>query len=130
MVSEMPPTLVWIDDPQDNGWACSSCSWKYPVPTFLSDPEARLAYDRLAASKFREHVCELPVERKDIEDTSTEPTFTKRVMKLLKVGYKPKDAVQIAIDEIALEHRNDPKVVAQARADAQDFLQKVREGRI
>jgi hypothetical protein len=126
----MPPTLVWIDDPQDNGWACSNCPWKYPVPTFLTDPEARLAYDRLAASKFREHVCEVPAPHKEIEDTSTEPTFTKRVMKLLKVGYKPKDAVQIAIDEIALEHRNDPKVMAQARADAQDFLQKVREGRI
>ena len=126
----MAPTLVWIDDPEDNGWACSSCSWKYPVPTFLTDPEAKLAYDRLAASKFREHVCEVPVPQKEIEDTSTEPTFTRRVMKLLRVGYKPKDAVQIALDEIALEHRNDPKAMSQARADAQDFLQKVREGRI
>jgi hypothetical protein len=127
---EMPPTLVWIDDPQDNGWACSNCPWKYPVPTFLTDPEAKLAYDRLAATKFREHVCEVPAAHKEIEDTSTAPTFTRRVMKLLKVGYKPKDAVQIAIDEIGLEHRNDPKVMAQARADAQEFLQKVRDGRI
>jgi hypothetical protein len=126
----MPPTLVWNDDPQDNGWACSNCPWKYPVPTFLTDPEAKLAYDRLAASKFREHVCEVPAAHKEVEDTSTEPTFTKRVMKLLKVGYKPKDAVQIAIDEIGLEHRNDPKVMAQAHADAQEFLQKVRDGRI
>ena len=126
----MAPTLVWIDDPENNGWACSSCSWKYPVPTFLSSPEARKAYDRLAASTFREHVCELPVTHQDIEDTSTAPTFTKRVMKLVKVGYKPKDAVQIALDDVALEHRNDPKVMAQARADAQDFLQRVREGRI
>ena len=51
-------------------------------------------------------------------------------MKLLKVGYKPKDAVDIALDEIALEHRNDPKVMAVARADAQDFLRRVKEGRI
>jgi hypothetical protein len=123
----MAPTLVWIDD---HGWACSSCSWKYPVPTFLSNSEARKAYDRLAASNFREHVCELPVTHQDIEDTSTAPTFTKRVMKLVKVGYKPKDAVQIALDDVALEHRNDPKVMAQARGDAQDFLQRVREGRI
>lgn len=126
----MAPTLVWNDDPDNNGWACSTCSWKYPVPTFLSDPEARKAYDRLAASNFREHVCELPVTHQEVEDTSTAPTFTKRVMKLVKVGYKPKDAVQIALDEVALEHRNDPKVMAQARADAQDFLQRVREGRI
>jgi hypothetical protein len=75
-------------------------------------------------------VCELPVVYENIEDTSTAPTFTKRVMKLVKVGYKPKDAVQIALDEIALEHRNDPKVMTQARADAQEFLQRVREGRI
>jgi hypothetical protein len=126
----MTPTLVWIDDPNNNGWACSNCRWTYPVPTLLSDREARKAYDRLAASKFREHLCELPVVYENIEDTSTAPTFTKRVMKLVKVGYKPKDAVQIALDEIALEHRNDPKVMTQARADAQEFLQRVREGRI
>ncbi|HWZ82741.1 MAG TPA: hypothetical protein VNW47_08955 [Terriglobales bacterium] len=126
----MTPSLIWIDEPENNGWACSSCSWKYPVPTFLSDPEAKRAYDRLAASKFGEHICELPAPHREIEDTSTEPTFTKRVMKLLKVGYKPKDAVQIALDEIALEHRNDPKVMSQARVDAQDFMQRVREGRI
>jgi hypothetical protein len=125
-----PPELVWIDDPNNNGWACSNCSWTYPVPTFLSDPEARKAYDRLAASTFKEHVCDLPVVHQEIEDTSTAPSFTKRVMKLVKVGYKPKDAVQIALDDVALEHRNDPKVMTQARADAQDFLQRVREGRI
>jgi hypothetical protein len=51
-------------------------------------------------------------------------------MKLVKVGYKPKDAVDIALDEIGLEHRNDPKVMSKARQDAQDFLQKVKEGRI
>jgi hypothetical protein len=100
------------------------------VPTFLSDPEAKLAYDRLAASKFRDHVCHAMGVHQEIEDTSTEPSFPKRVMKLLKVGYKPKDAVQIALDEVALEHRNDPTVMAGARVEAQDFLQKVREGRI
>ncbi len=126
----MNPTLLWIDEPDNHAWACSGCRWKYPVPTFLSDPEAKRAYDRLAASKFGEHVCEVPTAHPEIEDTSTAPTFTKRVMKLLKVGYKPKDAVQIALDEIGLEHRNDPKVMSQARADAQDFLQRVREGRI
>jgi hypothetical protein len=126
----MTPSLFWIDDPDNNAWACSSCAWKYPVPTFLSDPQAKEAYDRLAAAKFNEHVCELPAPHREIEDTSKELTFTKRVMKLLKVGYKPKDAVEIALDEIALEHRNDPKIMAQARVDAQDFMQRVREGRI
>ena len=126
----MARTLIWVDEDENGGWTCSGCRWKYPVPTFLSDPEAKKAYDRLAATKFGEHVCELPALFAEIEDTSTEPTFTKRVRKLLKVGYKPKDAVQIALDEIALEHRNDPKTMTQARADAQDFMQSVREGRI
>ena len=126
----MTTTLIWIDEPDNNAWACSNCHWKYPVPTFLSDPEAKRAYDRLAASKFGDHVCEVPTAQREIEDTSTAPSFSKRVMKLLKVGYKPKDAVQIALDEIGLEHRNDPTVMTQARADAQDFLQRVREGRI
>lgn len=121
---------MWIDEPDNNAWACSGCAWKYPVPTFLSDPEAKNAYDRLAAAKFNEHVCELPAARREIEDNSTEPTFARRAMKLLKVGYKPKDAVEIALDEIALEHRNDPTLMAQARVDAQDFMQRVREGRI
>jgi len=126
----MTPTLIWIDDPSNPGWACSNCSWKYPVPTFLSDPEAQRAYDRLAAAQFRDHACEVALPPKAIEDTSNEPTFDSRVLKLIKVGYKPKDAVDIAIDEIGLEHRNDPKVMARARADAQSFLQRVREGRI
>ena len=51
-----------------------------------------------------------------------------RSRKLTKAG--PKDAVQIALDDVALEHRNDPKVMAQARVEAQEFLQRVREGSI
>ena len=51
-------------------------------------------------------------------------------MKLVKVGYKPKDAVEIALDEIGLEHRNDARIMTKARADAQEFLQKVKDGRI
>jgi len=85
----------------------------------------------LAALKFDEHVCETPLPRgPEIENTSTEPTLTDRVMKLVKVGYKPKDAVQIALDEVALEHRKDPDVMTRAHAEAEEFLRKVREGRI
>lgn len=126
----MNPTLIWNDDPQNGGWACSNCSWKYPVPTFLSDPEAKRAYDRLAAAQFRDHICDAALPARVVEDTSNEPSFESRALKLIKVGYKPKDAVDIALDEIGLEHRNDPKVMTAARNAAQVFLQKVREGRI
>lgn len=127
----MTRALVWIDDPSSKGWACSNCSWRFPVPTLLSSPEAKAAYDRLASLKFREHTCEAdPFLQKQFLDTSTEPTFAVRVRKLAKLGYKPKDAVEIALNEVALEHRNDPKVMAQARAEADDFLRKARDGRI
>ena len=127
----MMRALVWIDDPQNSGWGCSTCSWKFPVPTFLSDPEARSAYDRLAKARFNEHACEMvPFPPEQIVNTSKEPPFIERVRKLLKVGYKPKDAVEIALHDVALEHRNDAKAMAQARAEGEDFLRKVREGRI
>ncbi len=119
-----------MDDP-NAGWSCSTCSWTFPVPTFLSDTEARSAYDRLAKARFHEHACEGgPAPLAPIVDTSKEPPFIDRVRKLLKVGYKPKDAVDIALQDVALEHRNDPKVMQKARTEGEDFLRKVREGLI
>jgi len=53
----MERALVWIGG-DAKGWACSKCRWKFPVPTLLTGEEAKGAYDRLAAAKFREHTCE------------------------------------------------------------------------
>lgn len=53
----MERSLFRIED-DANGWACSNCRWRFPVPTLLSGEEAMAAYDRLAAVKFREHKCE------------------------------------------------------------------------
>lgn len=127
----MARALVWINDPHNLGWGCSSCSWKYPVPTLLSDPEAKSAYDRLAASKFRNHVCETTfATQPPLPDLSREPAFTERIRRLLKVGYKPTDAVALALEELSLEHRGDSRVMERARAEADDFLRKVRQGLI
>ena len=41
-----------------------------------------------------------------------------------------KDAVELFLQEIALEYRNQPKVQAQAKTDAEDFLRRVRAGLI
>lgn len=46
------------------------------------------------------------------------------------MGYKPKDAVSIALDELSLEHRRDSKVMQRAEAEAEEFLRRVREGLI
>ena len=128
---KMARALVWDGDPRNSAWTCSECHWRYPVPTLLTDPEAKKAYDRLASGKFNEHICELVTPRATSPltgNTSTEPTFMDRVRRLSKVGYKPKDAVALALDEMGLEYRNDAKVMSQARAEGDEFLRKVREG--
>ena len=103
------------------------------MPTLLSGEEAKGAYDRLAATKFRQHTCEpssifssaMP-EAKQNADTA----FTERARALIKRGYKPKIAVELALQETEIEHGNNPKMMEKARADAEDFLQRVRKGLI
>jgi len=99
----------------------------------LSGKEAKAAYDRLAAVKFREHKCEaetgLPATKQEPRQ-GADPTFAERARKLIVRGYKPKDAVELVVEETALENRNDPRIMEKARADAEDFLLKVRKGLI
>jgi hypothetical protein len=45
-------------------------------------------------------------------------------------GLKPKDAVEIMLQEVALERGKNPRAMEQARADADEFLRRIREGRI
>jgi hypothetical protein len=125
----MERSLIWIED-ANGGWACSSCRWRFPVPTFLSGEDAKGAYDRLAAVKFREHKCEAETGPPGVkeEKRDADPTFAERARKLIMRGYKPKDAVELVFQEMALEHRNDPRIIEKARADAEDFLLKVRRG--
>jgi hypothetical protein len=120
--------LLWSSDRSFQGWTCSQCEWKNPLPTLLNDPEARTAYDRLAAAKFREHKCADHLSR--LDSPSNGESFTPRIRKLVTQGFKPKDAVELFLQEIALEYRNQPKVQAQAKMDAEDFLRRVKAGLI
>jgi hypothetical protein len=128
----MERSLIWIED-ANGGWACSSCRWRFPIPTFLTGEDAKSAYDRLAAVKFREHKCEIetvsPAVRQE-KRRDANPTFAERARILITRGYKPKDAVELVLQEMALEHRNDPGIMEKAHADAEDFLLKVRRGLI
>lgn len=120
--------LVWTSHRTFQGWTCSQCEWNSPLPTLLSDAEARMAYDRLAAAKFREHVCADHLTRLGmIED---DESFTARIRKLVSQGFKPKDAVELFLQEAALEFRNEPKTLARAKAEGEDFLRRVRAGLI
>jgi hypothetical protein len=128
----MERSLIWIES-DVNGWACSNCRWRFPMPTLLSGGEAKGAYDRLAAAKFRQHACEAatslsaatPEARGDANTA-----FAERARILIKRGYKPKVAVELALQETEIEHSNDPRIMEKARADAEDFLQRVRKGLI
>ena len=120
--------LVWIDG-HEAGWICSNCSWKYPIPTLLSSKDARDAYDRLAASKFGEHKCQEPSP----PQTKVPPTasrFSDRARILILRGYTPKVAVEIVLHELEFEHRTNPAELTKARADAEEFLVKIRKGLI
>ena len=114
------------------GWACSNCNWRFPVPTLLSGEEAMAAFDRLAAARFREHRCEaeggLPAQKQEAKPPDN--AFAERARVLIKRGYRPKVAVELILQETEIEHRNNPKMMEKARADAEDFLLKVRKGLI
>ena len=103
------------------------------MPTLLSGEEAKAAYDRLASAKFRQHLCEaatrisatMAVAKHDVESA-----FVERARMLIKRGYKPKVAVELALQETEIEYGRDPTMMKKAHADAEDFLQRVRKGLI
>jgi len=118
--------IIWTSNHSFQGWTCSQCEWNYPLPTLLSDADARTAYDRLASAKFKEHKCADHLARLgQIED---EESFTARIRKLISQGFKPKDAMELFLQEAALEYRGDPKTLAKAKAEGEDFLRRMRAG--
>lgn len=119
--------LLWTVDRSFQGWTCSQCEWNYPIPTLLSDPEAKTAYDRLAAAKFRDHSC---ADHRSRLISPSKDSFTARIRNMVAHGFKPKDAVELFLQEIAIEYPNEPKVLAQAKAEGEDFLRRLRAGLI
>jgi hypothetical protein len=117
--------MIWITARDFRGWACSECEWNCPVPTLLSDPEAKSAYDRLSSAKFRKHNCAENLPRTKSADL---PSVRERMRRLVVGGYKPKDAIEVVLQELRMEFRDDPNVVESAKAEAEDFLRQVREG--
>jgi hypothetical protein len=125
--------LIWVEG-DENGWACSNCTWRFPVPTLLSEEEAKGAYDRLAAVKFREHKCEaqttLSKAKQETKPSPAATAFAERARVLIKKGYTPKVAVELVLQETDVEHGNDPRIMEKAHADAEDFLERARKGLI
>ena len=119
--------LHWTVDRNFQGWTCSQCEWNYPIPTLLSDPEAKTAYDRLAAAKFRVHNCGDHLARLA---TGGGENFTARIRAMVAHGFKPKDAVELLLQEVAIEYPKQPKILEQAKAEGEDFLRRLRAGLI
>ena len=119
--------MTWTIDQVFEGWTCSDCAWTYPIPELLVDPQAKDAYDRIASANFKGHDCgATPKGRKPLYEEAN----IERLRKLVMRGLKPKDAVEIMLQEIALERGKNPKAMENARADADEFLRRIREGRI
>jgi hypothetical protein len=129
--SNKPPKtgreLLWTIDRTFQGWVCSQCEWNDPIPTLLTDPDAKTAYDRLAATKFRQHNCaDHPMRLA----APVGESFTARIRKMVSHGFKPKDAVELLLQEVAIEYPGQPKMLAQAKAEGEDFLRRLRAGLI
>jgi len=125
--------LVDLGKGDAKGWACSNCQWKLSDTTLLSGEEAKGAYDRLSAGKFREHKCwtgtsVFATEQQTKLDTGA--PFAERARMLIRLGYTPKVAVELVLHEMEFEHRNNSRMMEKARVDAEDFLLKVRKGLI
>lgn len=128
----MVRSLIWLEG-DSLGWACSNCAWKFPVPTLLSGEEAKEAYHRLAGVKFREHECKgqgSATTNLNEAKRGTDTAFAERARLLIKRGYTPKVAVELVLHDAEIEYGNDPKNMAKARADADDFLMRARKGLI
>jgi len=131
-IADMVRYLIWIEGDAD-GWACSNCRWRFPVPTLLGGGEAKAAYDRLADLKFREHVCEgqgNAFAARSEPKPSVDSAFTERARALIKRGYTPKVAVELVLQEMETEYGSHSKTLEKARQDAEDFLRKVKQGLI
>ena len=131
-VADMERSLIWIGG-EAKGWACSKCRWKFPVPTLLTGEEAKGAYDRLAAAKFREHICEAGTSLFGAEQETRLDTgvpFAERARMFIKRGYTPKVATELVLHEMEFEHSSNSTMMEKARAEAEDFLLRVRKGLI
>ena len=123
----MVRSMTWMNTKSFQGWCCSACEWNMAIPVLLTDPAAKSAYDRLAAGKFAEHACAAHPARMP---SYAPPSFTEQMRQLVSKGFKPKDAVDIVLQEAHLEHRGDVRMLENAEGEAQDFLRRVREGLI
>lgn len=91
------------------------------------------AYGRPANANFREHRHEagtrLSAQQEEAQ-RDADTAFADRARMLIKRGYTPKVAVELVLHEMEFEQGKNSKRMEKARADADDFLRRARQGLI
>lgn len=90
------------------------------------------AYGRPVHAKGPEHrlEAETRLSAKEPETSGAADTaFADRARMLIKRGYTPKIAVELVLHEMEFEQGNNSKRMEKARADAEEFLTRARQGR-
>jgi hypothetical protein len=122
----MARALMWVSDKHLTGWACSRCGWTFPLPSLLSDPEAKKAYDRLASAKFQRHDC--ATKHQSAAFSLAPENFIARAKGLVMRGFESKDAAEIVSREMMFENHDDPDIARKVQIEALDFLRRVKKG--
>jgi len=91
------------------------------------------AHDRPGDAKVHEHQRDEET-RLSAQEQATQRTpdtaFADRARMLIKRGYTPKVAVELVLHEMEFEQGNSSSAMEKARADADDFLRRARQGHI
>jgi hypothetical protein len=89
--------------------------------------------DRATEAKCREHQREGETRlsaQEQATQRAADTAFADRARKLIKRGYTPKVAVELVLHEMEFEQGNNSRAMEKARADAEDFLRRARQGLI
>jgi hypothetical protein len=89
------------------------------------------AYRRPAGVKFGEHRREAETKNSTQEQEAQpehDSAFEDRARILIKRGYTPKVAVELVLHEIEFEQGSNSRIMEKARADAENFLMRARQG--
>ena len=90
-------------------------------------PYKRLAGENTRGDQYEADTTVAAAKQETIQNTNS---FADRARLLVKRGYTPKVAVELVLHEVEMEHPRNPRIMEKARAEAEDFLMRVRRGLI
>ena len=91
------------------------------------NPYKRLGGENTRGDQYEADTRVAAARQETVENTIS---FADRARLLIKRGYTPKVAVELVLHELEMEHIRNPRMVEKARAEAEDFLMRVRRGLI